>query len=488
MPKKNSDATDGDAVPPEDDVTTEAPRPDPDASPPPEAGGSATPEAGDPAGDAELAPEERRGFPAMGMSDPAAADAAERHDNPALDAPAERDEDGPHDDEHDDDGGGSFAARALAALVLLLLGIGIGIWGAPRLAPYLPSGLAPVADWLAPDRRLAEDRIVALETELGTTAARLDELAGAQTPDPEVEARIAAAETRISETEARLAAEIAALDDRVAGIDGEEMRQRLSRLESTLQGQSSELAAIKEQLSAGGADSGQSAETAEQIDLYRAEVEGLRAEMGSLSDQVSSLSARIDEVAASSERRVAAAQERAAEVEQEAQVAMDSAAAEADLARIRAAIADGEPFAEPLQRFETSEQVTVPEPLLVAAPVGVATMTELRDRFSDAAHEAIRAGIAAQAGDGIAARSRAFLQSQLASRSLSPQEGSDADAVLSRMEDALRRDDLDAALAEAGNLPHAAMVAMAGWLGDAQQRAQVTDALAALTADLSAMN
>jgi hypothetical protein len=495
MPRKTSDATDGEAVTPEDDVT----RPTPDAPEDPEAAG--------------LAAEQRRGVPGLGVEegaadperDPAQPDplaseaAATAPGDPAEPRPrgsepaAEREPDDHDDDPHgEDDGGGSFAGRALAALILLLIGVGLGIWAAPRVAPLLPAGMAPVADWLAPDRRLAAERLVALEAELDETAARVGALAEAPAGDPAVEARVADLESRLSEAQSRLSGELAALGDRVTEAGGAETRQRLSRLESSLEGQASELAALKEQLAARPAEGGQSAaasaETAQQVDLYRAEVEGLRAEMGTLSDQVSALAARIDEVAAGAERRVAEAENRSATVQQDAQTAMDTAAAEADLARIRAAIADGEPYADALARLNEAGQIELPEALREAAPAGVATLTELRDRFSDAAHQAIRAEIQAGAGDGVVARSRAFLQSQIASRSLSPQQGTDADAVLSRMEDALRRGDLQAVLAEADGLPHAAMVAMAGWLGDAQQRAQAVEGLAALSAQVTATN
>ena len=65
----------------------------------------------------------------------------------------------------------------------------------------------------------------------------------------------------------------------------------------------------------------------------------------------------------------------------------------------------------------------MPEGLTAAAASGVPTLAELRDSFPDAAHEAIRASIMASAGDGVVARSRAFLKAQVASRSLTPQPG-----------------------------------------------------------------
>ena len=53
----------------------------------------------------------------------------------------------------------SLASKVLVGLVLLLLGAGLALWGAPKLAPHLPSGMAGVADWLTPGVRDAEARI-----------------------------------------------------------------------------------------------------------------------------------------------------------------------------------------------------------------------------------------------------------------------------------------------------------------------------------------
>ena len=128
----------------------------------------------------------------------------------------------------------------------------------------------------------------------------------------------------------------------------------------------------------------------------------------------------------------------------------------------------------------------MPEGLTAAAASGVPTLAKLRDSFPDAAHEAIRASIMASAGDGVVARSRAFLKAQVASRSLTPQPGMAPDAVLSRMEDRLRRDDLAGAVAEAAQLPSEASAAMGSWLAGARLRLGAEQGLAALDTTLPA--
>ncbi|MGB8622217.1 MAG: hypothetical protein WCD16_05310, partial [Paracoccaceae bacterium] len=70
----------------------------------------------------------------------------------------------------------------------------------------------------------------------------------------------------------------------------------------------------------------------------------------------------------------------------------------------------------------------------------------------------------------------AFLRTQFGARSLTPREGNDPDAILSRAEAALNAGELKDALDEIATLPEAGQQAMSGWVAKAQKRA---DALAA---------
>lgn len=413
--------------------------------------------------------------------------AAEARDEPIE---AERHPDHAHDhqDHHDDDGG-SFASRALWALVLLLVGVGLGLWAAPRLVPFLPAGMAPVAAWLSPADTGSDARLAELEARLSASDARIGELAARADVDPRVEALVTEAGTRL---EAEIAELRTLVEERAGGGDETAVRQRLDRLEATAEGRAAELQSLTEQLSGTSLTSSQQSEEAvAQIDVYRAELEGLRAEVGTLSDDVSALGARIDEVAASAEQRVAAAEAqateaetRAAESEDQASAARDSAAQQTSLAQIRAALTSGASFSNALYSLGS-----VPGGLSAVAVSGVVPVPQLRDRFPEAAHRAIRAAAAASAeGESLASRARAFIGAQFASRSLNPQTGDAPDAILSRMEAALARGDLDAALSDAEALPPEAREALGDWLRDAERRAEAEEALEILTADLSATN
>ncbi len=438
MPTKKSDATDtGRAMP----ATDQDPAPDPQTSDPDPASETSEAIAPDPMTADPLASRDEHEPPGASADPVEPTDgAAERHPEIAAEATPVVEEAAPaeqgYDDGHDEDRGWSFPARALAFLLVLLGGAAVGVWAAPKLAPRLPAGMAPVAAWLTPGRAEAEAEIAALQARLdGEVAALNDRIAAL----PDAAALQGEAAGLVSTARTELGGEIDALRAAMAQAAGGDTTERVGRLETAVEGATAELASLKAQIASGAASL--SDDAAAGIDTYRAELDGLKAEVGRLSGAVSGLGGRLDEVAASAEARVSEAQAQAAQVEETATAQRDLSAAQADLAQIRAALASGAPFEAPLDSLASNAGVSPPAGLAAAAASGVATPAALRTSFGDAAHEAIRASIAAGAGEGLVARSRAFLEAQVASRSLTPQEGATPDAVLSRVEDALRRDD-----------------------------------------------
>jgi hypothetical protein len=312
--------------------------------------------------------------------------------------------------------------------------------------------------------------------------ARLTGLASGEDVDARVETVVGAAATALE-------AEIAAVKESVERLGTSDTPQQLARLGSALDGQAAELATLKEQLSGAEATTGQlSEEAVARIDVYRAELDGLRAEVGTLQDRVAGLTADVGRAVEAAEREIESARTQVATVRSEADTRLSAAEAETNLALIRAAIESGAPFQAPIDALQQRGEVAIPQGLTAASAIGVATMARLRDDFSDAAHAAIRSSVMASAGDGVLARTRAFFGAQVASRSLTPREGMSPDALLSRMEDRLREDDLAGALAEAGQLPSEAQAAMGPWLAAARLRAGAVDGLAELEAALSATN
>lgn len=380
----------------------------------------------------------------------------------------------PHHDEDEDEGGTSVAAWALGILLLLLAGAALGTWLAPRIAPALPAGMKPVADWLEPGKADAEAAIAALRSELDGVEAKL----GAAPSAADVDARIGAA---VSPVESRLADEIGAVRQSLGQIDDTETRQRLDALAAELENQAAQLETLKSSFA------GAAGQASGDVNVFKADVDGVRAEIASLRDQVSAQATRLDEVAKSAEERVTAAEEQAAATQEKATTALDAAEANAQEALIRAAVASGAPYADAVAALE-ARGIAVPPALAAGAQSGIPTLASLRDSFPDAAHAAIQASVLASAGDGVLARANAFVKAQVASRSLTPQPGNGTDAVLSRMEDKLRHDDLAGTLAESQALPSEAAAAMRGWLDSAELRLGATDGLAALAPSLPATN
>lgn len=244
------------------------------------------------------------------------------------------------------------------------------------------------------------------------------------------------------------------------------------------------MTALRDQIASSGAGSSE----APDLDVYQSELDGLRAEMGTLSDQVAGLRDRVDQVGAEAQRQIETAQETVNTVQEEANQAVDTAAREADLAAVGAAIAAGQPFAEPLGRLAEMPDITIPEGLTAAAENGVPSLPALRDSFPEAAHAAIRASIVAAAGDGMADRALALVRSQFATRSLEPEEGNSPNAIVSRMGDRLGDDDLAGAVSESEALPSEARDAMGDWLSQARLRVDANAALTELQSATPATN
>ena len=206
---------------------------------------------------------------------------------------------------------------------------------------------------------------------------------------------------------------------------------------------------------------------------YERELEALRA-------SVAEAEARIAELAAQAEARLEATQEEIAAMEAAAAAEARAAAIAAATARIRTALDTGSPFDEAVAALADAG-VSVPAALSDLAAEGAPTAAELRETFPPAARAALAAARRAEGSTGGGMGS--FLSTQFNIRSTEPREGNDPDAVLSRMEAAVRADDLSTALAESELLPEAALAELDGWMARARARAEALAALDTLATD-----
>lgn len=202
------------------------------------------------------------------------------------------------------------------------------------------------------------------------------------------------------------------------------------------------------------------------------------AALKALQDQVAALStapsAAID---AALNAAVKSAQDQLAATVASAEASAARLTADAALTRIAAALDSGAPYGAALADLGG---VAIPPVLADHAETGLPTLQALRDAFPEAARQALDDARRADMGADWTDRITAFLQAQTGARSLTPREGNDPDAVLSRAEAAVVSGDLAAALAELGALPDAAKPALADWQAQAQLRLDAAAALGEL--------
>ncbi len=269
---------------------------------------------------------------------------------------------------------------------------------------------------------------------------------------PEVDPLVAVTEAQAAEIaalSARLDAMRAEIDaDVTAKIAGpvDALGARIDALDTVLSGIETRLVSVEKLAPEGSAAARLAAEA------YERELAGLRKMFeGQLA-------------------RVEAASNEANALEVSAAAAARVSAGRAALARVVAALETGHPFGDALSDLTEAAGVDAPDGLAKVAAEGVPTLPALRESFPDAARAALDASIRAAVAEGSMDRFTAFMRTQLGTRSLEPKEGDDPDAILSRVEGALRQGDLAAALEELSAMPEAAGPALAAWKTQAEAR------------------
>ncbi len=382
---------------------------------------------------------------------------------PATDAEAS------HEEEHYV----SIAARSLQILAFVAVGSIIGIWAAPRIAPLLPAGMAPIAQWLNPSNNAAIEDVENLRLELETRLLALETLPTRE----EIETRLANFQT---DTVNPVRSQMTQLSDQVAAADSTAVESRLWSLEGRVEGLIAEIDALTASLGNVAAEGGViSAETIATISAYRTRIDGLQASLDDMAASQGALSQRIDEVAATARRQVTEAEILVAEASQETAQTISASEIQTALTQIETALKSGTDFATPLARIAGNTALPIPA-ALAAAQTGVLSLEDLQTTFVPAAHNAIRASVSSSDDTGVFTSFGSFLRAQIATRSLTPQQGSSADAVLSRIEAALLQDQLDVVLTEAAALPDTARPEIADWIEQVKLRQSVQQSLAQL--------
>jgi len=315
---------------------------------------------------------------------------------------------------------------------------------------------------------------------LGFVVARYAVPEGWPTPDP-------APAAGLSETVEDQAARIAALEERLTEV--------AASLDDASGEPGPDLSVVRDELRAELLAAIPDAPDVSVVEDLQARIADLSTEVARLSDspdaqapsmtdeELGAFRSELDAAVTDARAQIEAAQAEAARIEAEAAAAARRSTAEAALSRIGAALESGAAYGAALDAVaETGAEI--PAVLSEGADGGVPTLTALQDAFPDAARSALEASILATDAESTVDRALAFLRAQTGARSLTPREGDDADAILSRAEAALRSGDLSTALSEVANLPEAGAAAMSDWTAAAEARQAALTALTELRAQI----
>lgn len=279
-------------------------------------------------------------------------------------------------------------------------------------------------------------------------------------------AEIAGLTSSLAATEAALADRIARVEPLLQApaaeaVDLAPLAQRLDTLESRL-------AQIEAMPASGSA-------SAPAVQAAIRDLEAKVAALGTMASVPEALSQKVDAALAGLADAEEAAKAKAAEAAGATEAARRAAALDA----LAAAIDRGEPFDAQLSELALDP---APAPIAQHAATGVPTLAVLTETFPDAARAALAKTRDVSGSDGWGARLADFLKAQTGARPLTPQAGTDPEAILSRAEAALRDGRVADALTEIAGLPADVGAALAEWSAGAKARAEVEAALAALRA------
>lgn len=344
---------------------------------------------------------------------------------------------------------GGFFPLFLGGVCAAALGFAAAIYVLPKVPPeWLPF---PLTDTAAQDAQAA--RMEAMAQDI----ARLK-----QAPAPV--------------DKAALDAELARLRDEIAARPAATTTD-LGPLEARLTDLETRLTVLEKRPVAGGAASSSA------IDALNRELEALRAQVAQQAGNGGAEADRITAAAAEAQAQIKAATDEAAKLKTEAEGIARQAKAESALRLMQAALESGAPFTAALEDL-TAAGVEVPAELQQDAQ-GIPTLDQLRISFPEAARQALSVTLPPASDAGALDRLGTFLRGQTGARSLTPREGNDPDAILSRAEAALSQGDLAATLAELRALPVEVQGPMTDWIKLAEKRLTALEAAAVLSAKMN---
>ncbi|MEM8790460.1 MAG: hypothetical protein AAGE80_02490 [Pseudomonadota bacterium] len=434
-------------------------------------------------------------------SDDGPADAHEsphHEDAAATEASNEPEPTEAHHDDHHETHHSSFASTVLMLLIGAIFVSGLTLWGAPKIAPYLPASLAK---YLAPASQTAQAEISEIKERLSAVEELRGRVAVLEALDvtaitsgiSSAQAQADGNQTAISD----IALQLSDLSEQLtsSGASGATLTTQLDTLSSEVTALRSDLETLQGAVDDAEAQASGSIPVTEDL---QAAVAGLTMRLNSVDEALTALpdlatksdlaplasSEALDATRATLAAEIAAvgaiavaAQETGTLALNEAQSSQRGSAIRGVSTELRTLIAQGSPYLAALTDLEEISGTPAPGPLAAGAQAGLPTISALREAFPPAARSALEADQQPVGGGGTVARISAWLGSQVSVRPTQPIAGSSTGAVLSRVEAAMRSGDAAKALTEAGDLSETASAAMSDWLSQLALKVEAEAAL-----------
>jgi len=212
------------------------------------------------------------------------------------------------------------------------------------------------------------------------------------------------------------------------------------------------------------------------VAAYQRDIDALRA-------QIEAQQAEMAEMMAATSAQLTQTRDEAVAIEENAIAKARAATARVALAEVETALGSGAPFGDALTDLTEALQIEAPTALLDAVD-GAPTLGQLQSDFPAAARNAISAARSEGADGEGAGGITSFLRNQFDVRSVTPQEGNSADAILSRAEAALKEGRLADTMAEIAGLPEVSRAALVDWSAMAETRLSAQQAIADLSSEI----
>lgn len=207
-------------------------------------------------------------------------------------------------------------------------------------------------------------------------------------------------------------------------------------------------------------------------------------ELRTMRDLLETQRSDIEKLAAEATARIEGVAQQAATSEEAAAATAKETDIRVAVSQLQSALDNGGAFEAAIANL-AGVGVDVPKVLAAAATGGVPTLIDLQESYPAAARAGLTASVKATTGDGAMNKIGSFFRSQVGARSLTPREGDDPDAVLSRAEAALGAGDIAGMIALIGALPETGQAAMADFVNSASRRNEAVEAVRVLSDSLN---